>query len=471
MISSIGALLRISLRRSRADWPIVLSAGLICLVAATLLAAGVIYGGAVSAAGLHRALEVAPVAGANIGVTSQAPPADADRLEAAIAGELQAVLGPTGGTILREIRSGSFALPGQASDAVRDLAVLGYADGLADRGTLVAGTWPDDNGSATDPIPVAVTEDVAGSLGLTVGERLRLESRATAGFFADVEVSGIFRMVDPTASAWFGDEQVVVGQLVRDPYVIHGPFYTTRRDLLTRAAPGTVQLGWHAFPDVDALGLADIGGLEARAAALPGRLDAALGRVAIVQTDLPATLARIQPSLLVARTGVLVLTVQLVALALFAVLLSASLLTEHRRVDTAMLRSRGSGRSGVVALAVIEALLLTVPAALIAPWLATAALQLFNVAGPLADIGMSIVPQVTTDAYVAAAGAAGLCLVALVLPVVRAERSLSGVRGSLARGETQGLGQRLGLDLALLVVAAIGLWQLRLYGAPLTRSM
>ena len=60
---------------------------------------------------------------------------------------------------------------------------------------------------------------------------------------------------------------------------------------------------------------------------------------------------------------------------------------------------------------------------------------------------------------------------ALTLPVVRAGRSLSAVRGSLARGETQGVGQRLGLDIALLVVAAIGLWQLRLYGAPLTRSL
>ena len=77
----------------------------------------------------------------------------------------------------------------------------------------------------------------------------------------------------------------------------------------------------------------------------------------------------------------------------------------------------------------------------------------------------------TADAYVAAAAAAALCLAALILPVIRAERSLSAVRGSLARGETQGVGQRLGLDIALLVVAGIGLWQLRLYGAPLTRSL
>ena len=40
MFSSFGAMLRISLRRSRADWPIVASAAIICLLAATVLAAG-----------------------------------------------------------------------------------------------------------------------------------------------------------------------------------------------------------------------------------------------------------------------------------------------------------------------------------------------------------------------------------------------------------------------------------------------
>ena len=56
LISSLGAMLQISLRRSRADWPIVASAGLICVLAATLLAAGSIYAGAVSIAGLQRVL-------------------------------------------------------------------------------------------------------------------------------------------------------------------------------------------------------------------------------------------------------------------------------------------------------------------------------------------------------------------------------------------------------------------------------
>jgi hypothetical protein len=61
----------VSLHRTRADWPIVAAAWLIVLLAATLLAAGPIYSSAVSLAGLHRVLDDADAAEANIG----SPPA------------------------------------------------------------------------------------------------------------------------------------------------------------------------------------------------------------------------------------------------------------------------------------------------------------------------------------------------------------------------------------------------------------
>jgi hypothetical protein len=71
VISSLGALLRVSLRRSRADWPIVLAAGVMCTIAATLLAAGVMYGDAVAVASLHRTLADAPATGVNIEATAR----------------------------------------------------------------------------------------------------------------------------------------------------------------------------------------------------------------------------------------------------------------------------------------------------------------------------------------------------------------------------------------------------------------
>ena len=190
-----------------------------------------------------------------------------------------------------------------------------------------------------------------------------------------------------------------------------------------------------------------------------------------VTTSLPDIIATAERSLLASRTGVLLLTVQFVVLAAYAVLLSAALLVEHRRIDTAMLRSRGAGAARIGGLALVEGLLLTVPATIAAPWLAAAALRAFNVAGPLTEIGLQIHPVVSGESYLAAGVAAAACLVALLLPALPTVRSFASVHGSVTRAETRSLGTRLGLDLALLAVAGLGLWQLRHYGAPLTRSV
>jgi hypothetical protein len=70
----------------------------------------------------------------------------------------------------------------------------------------------------------------------------------------------------------------------------------------------------------------------------------------------------------------------------------------------------------------------------------------------------------------AAAGLAGV--VALALPTLSSAVSLSGVRAAIGRQAGRTLPQRLGIDLALVAVAIaiVAIWQLRLYGAPLTRN-
>ena len=114
---------------------------------------------------------------------------------------------------------------------------------------------------------------------------------------------------------------------------------------------------------------------------------------------------------------------------------------------------------------------MAVPAVVVAPWLAVGALEALNVAGPLADAGLVISPRVAADAYVAA-GAAGIVAVALlVLPAALAARAFAAEHGGLSRTQTRTLGQRLGIDVALLAVTGIAMWQLRLYGAPLTRTV
>jgi hypothetical protein len=470
LLSSFGAMLRISLRRSRADWPIVVSAALICLLAATLLAAGTIYGSAVATAGLHRTLADATFEDRDIAVSALVPPAAADAVDATVTEAIDA-LGPRAGELRRFGESGTFALPDQPADAVRELAVLGSAEGLAEHATLLDGAWPDALDPAGDVIGVVVADVVAERLGLHVGDRLTLESRVQPGATITISIGGIMRIDDPSAAYWWGDPQVADGLVVSDRFHTHGPLFTTPAGLAAASGTRVMHLAWRAFPDVAAIGLADIGSLRAGAVGLKARIAAGTTATVDVSTGLPDLLASTERSLLVSRTGVLMLSIQLVILAVYAVLLSASLLVEHRRMDTAMLRSRGAGTARIVLLATIEGLVLLIPAVLIAPWLAAVLLRAFDLTGPLADIGLTIEPVVAVDAYLAAAAAGLLCLLALILPAFRSARTYASVHGTPARSETRGIAQRLGLDIALLAVAAIGLWQLRHYGAPLTRSV
>ena len=468
---SLLAAWRVSLYRTRADWPIVAAAWLIVLLAATLLAAGPIYSSAVSLAGLHRVLEDAPVADANIEVTARVNLADAGLVVERVATQLRAISERVDVGVVTAGRSDTFTLPGQLADEVRDLAVLGFLDGIEEHASLISGAWPATAGTG-EPMQVAIGEQIADTLGLGLGDALPLVSRLDATRTLDLVVSGIYRPTDPLDPYWWGDPALVDGAVESASYRTFGPLIGTRDDLLGRAAGSTVAITWHAFPSFGQLSIDEIGPMRSAVERLPARVEAvAAGSFPKVRTGLGEILATSERSLLVSRTGILLLMAQLAILAGYAIVLTAALIVDHRRPDTALLRSRGAGPLQVGWLALAEGLLLALPAGLAGPWLAAGALRLLNVAGPLAGIGLTVEPTVSTDAYVAAAVAAVGCTLLLVLPALVAARSFAAEQAGRSRYETRTLGQRFGLDVALVAVTVVGVWQLRLYGAPLTRQV
>ncbi len=463
---------RVSLHRTRADWPIVAAAWLITLLAAILLSAGPIYSSAASLAGLHRTLADTPVADANVEVSLYGTPAKVATADSRVQGDLQQTFAALGGSIVRDARiSAALALPDQPTGGPPDLASLGYLDGLAAHATLVAGDWPAQAGSS-GPMQVVVVDGVATALHLAVGDEVSLVVTRSFGTQATIPVrlSGIFSVDAATAPYWYGDQQLISGVDESGASHTYGPFLTTRANLLGTGV-ASVHMRWRAFPNLARLTVDGMSGLQGRLNALPARLTATTGATIGVETRLPTILGDAQRSLLVSRTGILLLMLQLAILAAYAIILTASLLVDHRRIETAMLRSRGAGPVQVALLALGEGIVIAVPAVLLAPLLAVAALDLLNVVGPLADAGLDIVPHVTLDAYVAAGAAGAVCVGLLVLPALFAARGFAVEEGDLSRQETRTFGQRMGLDIALLAVTGIALWQLRLYGAPLTRTV
>jgi hypothetical protein len=470
LTASFAAMLQISFRRARAAWPIVGAAGLVCLLATTLLAAAPMYAGAVSLAGLQRVLADAPPDDANVAVSLRVDSATRDAVDQVVRAEVARALGSVAGAIAAIGRSDTFGLPDRPQGPRTELVELGYAEGLADHASLTAGAWPTDQ--VEGPVPVAVAGFVAGPLGLAIGDELLLPSRAQTDVAVPVRIAAIFRIDDPNDPFWWDEPQVLDGLVTSDRFATWGPLFTTIGNLASHAPTGRFHAGWRAQTDVGSLTVSGIAELRRDVGGLGDRLRASLGGLTVtVTTALPEILARSERSLLVSRTGVLVLTVQFVILAAYAVLLSAALLVEHRRMDSAMLRSRGAGPARVAGLALVEGLLLTIPAAVAGPWLAAIALRGLNVAGPLADIDLRIEPVITPEAYAAAAAAAAACLVALLLPALPRIRSFASIHSDVGRAETRTVGQRFGIDVALLAIAGLGLWQLRHYGAPLTESV
>ena len=201
-------------------------------------------------------------------------------------------------------------------------------------------------------------------------------------------MTGIWRPVadDPY---WLGDPLELGGSRSSAEVTTHGPLATTLDDLVSRVASRTVDLEWRTLPSIDGLRVETTDALAADIGSLRARLRAALpvDRVTTVTTDLPDILAGVSRAALVSRSGVLLLTAQFAVLAGYAVFLVAGLLVERRRAEVALLRSRGATSAHLVAMALIEALLLAIPAALVAPLLAAGLVALLGTVGPLATAG------------------------------------------------------------------------------------
>jgi FtsX-like permease family len=464
LLSTVG-LWRAILQRIRADWPVVLAAALLLASATTLLATGTLYGDTVALGGLRRAIIAAPPPDRLILVTTTGTSRDVESLDGVIAPEVARAIATTGGDVQRIARSGPFVPSGSAAGT---LTTLGSYGGIRAHAALVEGDWP---AAGRDPFEAALSEGAARALELTVGERIAVVNRLDESMVVDLSVSGIFRP-DPADPYWAGDGLELTGVAKSQQFTTNGPFVLAEEDLLGGGIPVRFELQWRGIPAIAALGTDDLDLLRTDIELLDDRIGSVLpgDRQFRVTAALPAILADVDRSVLVSRSGVLLLTIQFAVVAGYAVVLVGGLLLERRRTEAALLRSRGASSGHLVAMAVSEALLLAVPAVLAAPLLAVAIVSLLGETGPLAGAGVMRNVEVSPAVVAVAAGAGLACVVALALPVLTSGISLAGVRAAIGRQAGATLPQRLGIDLALLVLAGIALWQLRTYGAPLTRN-
>ena len=347
------------------------------------------------------------------------------------------------------------------------------------RATLVAGQWPTAPGpaGAGQPIPAALPATAAALLHLSVGDVVRLSDRVS-NTPVTFRITGLVaRPQLPVATAyWLLDPVPASGSASVGGFTTFGPL------LVDPAAFGAAlpvsSATWAAQPDMAAFTDTDLGQVAADVSALQSSVassaESSGAQLTGVQltTGLAGVLSGTAENLTVARSLLAISAVQLLVLAVAALLAIARLLAAQRASETELLTARGATRWQLTRLTATEVIPLSCVAALVG---AFAGIRLAQVlAGTLyrggtGTGGISAGAAGTwLDALGATVAVAVIAGAVLLYPVLRPAPGAGGGGGARGRRGRQAVlasATRAGADLGLIALAVLAGWQLRLYSA------
>ena len=468
--------------RARAHRLLLTAALLTVLLTTAVLATLTAYSGAIGDAALRHSLrDPRNSADTALIVKADVPAADRTAADTAVRQGARRTFDGLPVTVRTLTRSGPYALPRSLQPPAErsgdpDLTYFAALDRTQVR--VVSGRLPNGAGEA------ALPQAAARLLGLKPGARLTLADRL-GGPKVRVTITGVYRPARADATYWQLDDLHGRG-ITEGGFTTYGPLLADP-GVLTGGKVSAGQSAWLASADFSTLTTGRIGALRdaARSGSAALRRQPALRGTTVATTALPDVLDRVDRALLVSRSTLLIVALQLVLLAGCALLLVARLLSAERADETRLLRARGSSRLRIAGLAALEALLLALPAVTCAPLLAGPLTRLLAGQGALARIGLRLeVPGGGSAGVWVVAGAVALgCALAVTLPALTAEgfgaagrsRALSsvlprrgrakspaasGASGSSGRAQPLPAAVRSGADLGLLAVAAVAYWQL-----------
>ncbi|MEV5892611.1 ABC transporter permease [Nonomuraea fuscirosea] len=451
-------------KRALGEPPLLLAATVSILLATTTLVALAMYASSIAGAGVRRALETASYRQTTTTVSAQVDARTFPRYDRMVRGELAAAYGAPP-PVTTSLRSDSYVMPGQDGAELPELLRFGSHDGLDRHARLVAGRWPRAGGQGVEAV---ISEAAAAATGFRTGSELAPKARLD-GRPVQVRVVGVFRLGDPAEERWAGEELLRRG-VEHGDYTTYGPLMVAGETFVGRFATG-VRAVWAAEPELGALTPERLRPLAEAVGRVGERLSKAGCVSCVTAGDLPELLTQLGTASLVARSTMLIPVLQVLLLAAYALMLTARLLADHRRMEVALLRSRGAGTMRLVALAGGEALLVALPCALVAPFLGPPLLALIGLLPWIRASGVRLEPVADLGAFLVSCGVALAAAVLLALPAVAgARRTYVEEQTARGRGGRRGLIQGAGADLALLAVAGLAIWQLQRYGAPVTET-
>jgi len=358
-------------------------------------------------------------------------------------------------------------LSGRAEGGAAPLVYAADYPDAAQRTRLVAGAWPDRARDDDGRLLVAVPASAASRYGWEVGTEVPVG--AQRGGAPDTwVVTGTHESTEP-GRPWTRD--ALDGREHDPSYPVPGAMGMLSTDAWGPAvvAPGALggagATSYAQLVVVPRLADAPRGAVtHLRAAVADAQLSLSRGLEGTgtsgrVSTTVGRTVDAAWRELAVTRVAVMVTGLLLVVLATNVVLLAARLLGQRRAAESELLAARGARPGQLRSLAGLEAGVLALGTAVLAPWGAIGLYTAVVARGPLTAAGYTAPARPTALVVVTCVVVAGVLAAALVVPQWH-------VRGSSRRGARGGL-VRTAAELVLVGLAGVALWQLVAHGAVL----
>jgi ABC-type antimicrobial peptide transport system permease subunit len=471
MISPRGPM---ATRRMTAHWVVLAAAALTTLVAAAVAATLAVFAGQALPLAVQHDLVTAPDTTLSMNALVSGP-SQAAQGSATLRAQIAAAMPGIPFSLQEAFWSSPLglvpgALPATPANAGKgNTALLQAASmkGIASHAVLVAGRWPaTSGGTRPGAIPAALPVSAAALLHVSAGDVLRLRDQGTNALVS-FDITGVFtrRQGSGAANSYWNLSYIPAsGMSTESGSTTYGPL------VVSQAAFGTALTmssgSWVGQPDMTAFSDSDLNPIAANLTNLSKSLPtASFLNGAQLTTSLPSVLSGANSDLVVARSVLVISALQLLVLAIAALLAVARLLAAQREGESALLVARGATRSQLTRLTAAEVVplsaLVSIAGAVAGIWLASALAS----AGPLGTAGIQLAgrPGSWSDATAAALVVAVIAVAALLArgatPSPTAARVRRG-RQAMVAGVA-----RAGLDIALVVLAVLAGWQLRQYSA------
>jgi hypothetical protein len=434
-------------------------------VTCAVVAAVVVYTDAVVALGVRSTIDNADARDRTIEVTLRAPTADVADVTARLGESTLDVFDTAVFAVSSSYRITEPLLddmPSEASESTAVITRVATFDGDDLWREVSGGLAELATAAASAPVPAVIHADAAALLGIGTGDRVRLDPAASGRSEGlDLRVVGLVAPSDPLDPRWFAQSFGRVGSTTSGSFTEVGPFFVA--PVAFARIGGDASYTARLAVDSDRVEPGDIDETRLAADRAPETYGAALAPVAVrVETGLGDLLSNTDTSVRSTAAVVAAVLLQVAAVALFGLSVAAAAVVASRRGERILLHARGISTGGVVSDALVEALVIAVPAAIIGPLLATVAVEFVGRWGPIASTGLEVSGDLSGAAFAMSAIAAGIAVASMVVPAFTAVRVPP---TEVAQPADAPLLRRTGLDIVLVVLAVVGLWQLQRTGS------